>query len=42
MSSLAPDSQTAPWSAEGWEEVKERLPGLMAEEQRLRRQGWLN
>jgi hypothetical protein len=33
---------THPWSADGWAEVKEPLPGLMAEERRLRRQGWLN
>jgi hypothetical protein len=30
------------WSANAWAEVKEQLPGLMAEERRLRRQGWLN
>ena len=33
---------THPWSAAAWAKVKEQLPGLMAEEQRLRRLGWLS
>ena len=33
---------TTPWSQDAWPEVRERLPWLLAEERRLRRQGWLN
>ena len=33
---------THPWSPDAWAEVKEHLPWLLAEETRLRRQGWLN
>ncbi len=31
-----------PWSPDEWAEVKQHLPWLLAEERRLRRQGWLN
>jgi len=31
-----------PWSADGWAEIREQLPALIAEEWRLRRHGWLN
>jgi hypothetical protein len=33
---------TIPWSPEAWAEVRARLPWLLAEERRLRGQGWLN
>lgn len=33
---------TTPWSPEAWPEVRAQLPWLLAEERRLRRQGWLN
>ena len=33
---------THPWAAETWPEVREHLKWLLAEESRLRRQGWLN
>ena len=33
---------TTPWSGQEWAEVKQHLPWLLAEEARLRRQGWLN
>jgi hypothetical protein len=33
---------TTPWPPESWPEVRARLPWLLAEERRLRRQGWLN
>ncbi len=31
-----------PWSPRGWAEGKAHLPWLLAEERRLRQQGWLN
>jgi len=33
---------TMPWSPEDWPEIREHLTWLLAEESRLRRQGWLN
>ena len=33
---------TTPWSPEAWHNVRASLPWLLAEERRLRRQGWLN
>jgi len=30
------------WSDEAWQEVRQHIPWLLAEERRLRRQGWLN
>ena len=33
---------TTPWSPEAWPEVRARLPWLLTEERRLRREGWLN
>jgi hypothetical protein len=33
---------TTLWSGREWAEVKQHLPWLLAEEARLRRQGWLN
>ena len=33
---------TTLWSPESWAEVHASLPWLLAEEQRLRGQGWLN
>jgi hypothetical protein len=33
---------TFPWPSETWPEVREDLRWLLAEESRLRRQGWLN
>jgi len=33
---------TYPRSAEAWQEVRQHIPWLLAEEARLRRQGWLN
>jgi hypothetical protein len=30
------------WSPEAWPEVRKHLPWLLAEERRLRREGWLN
>jgi hypothetical protein len=33
---------TMSWSPEAWPEVRARLPWLLAEERRLRGQGWLN
>ncbi len=33
---------TVSWSPEAWAEVHAHLPWLLAEERRLRRQGWLN
>ena len=33
---------THPWSPEVWPEVRRHLKWLLAEEYRLRRQGWLN
>ncbi len=33
---------TTPWSGREWTEVRQHLPWLLAEEWRLRRQGWLN
>lgn len=35
-------SLTTPWSPEAWQEVRARLPWLLAEERRLRGLGWLN
>ena len=31
-----------PWSPEDWPEIRQHLKWLLAEESRLRRQGWLN
>ncbi len=33
---------TTPWSGREWAEIKQHPPWLLAEEARLRRQGWLN
>jgi hypothetical protein len=33
---------TMPWSPEDWPEIRQHLKWLLAEESRLRRQGWLN
>jgi hypothetical protein len=33
---------TMSWSAEDWPEIREHLKWLLAEENRLQRQGWLN
>jgi hypothetical protein len=33
---------TLPWSPEDWPEIRQHLKWLLAEESRLRRQGWLN
>jgi hypothetical protein len=33
---------TMPWSPEDWPEIRERLNWLLAEESRLRRQGWFD
>ena len=33
---------TFPWSPEAWVEIRQHIPWLLAEECRLRRQGWLN
>jgi hypothetical protein len=33
---------TVRWSPEDWPEIREHLTWLLAEESRLRRQGWLN
>ncbi len=33
---------TMSWPPEAWAEVHAHLPWLLAEERRLRRQGWLN
>jgi hypothetical protein len=33
---------TIPWSPEAWPEVRAQLSWLLAEERRLRREGWLN
>jgi hypothetical protein len=33
---------TMPWSPEDWPEIRQHPKWLLAEESRLRRQGWLN
>ena len=33
---------TQPWSPEAWPEVRSHLPWLLAEERRLRGEGWFN
>jgi len=34
--------RTFPWALEAWQEVRQHVPWLLAEEFRLRKAGWFN
>ena len=38
----AREALTLPWAPEDWPEIRQHLKWLLAEESRLRRQGWLS
>ncbi len=33
---------TYPWDADSWAEVRQHIPWLLAEQDRIRRAGWFN